>query len=121
MKPTKEIIQSLTKARNLIATHGLAKNTFARNRNGKSVDIHSPDAARFCIAGAIAHVEGYKPDETGYIGVTNRMKPFKYLIKAVDHDSKAIVGFNDSRKTTAEDVVTFFDIIIAKAKSDLKA
>jgi hypothetical protein len=124
MKPTLEIVKALTAARNLIATSDLAKNNHATNNYGAPVYIQSPDAQRFCIAGAIARVEGADVDKTGYLIVNKKVPALQYMVSVLGGthlDAIDIAKFNDAPGRTKEDVVTFFDIIIAKAKADLKA
>lgn len=122
-KPTPEIVKTLTAARGLIAASDkLSKKAFAKNSRGKTVAIDSPDATSFCIAGAVARIDGVLPDETGYL-VVEKSRALKYMTSVLGgqhQDAMDIASFNDAPKTKKEDVLTFFDIIIAKAKADRK-
>jgi hypothetical protein len=124
MKPTKEIVKTLKNARDLFTTHELCKGAYARNAKGKKVDTLSPDVASFCIAGAIARAEGLPvPEEQDGFYYDAIPQTIKYInsFHGESGDGITVSELNDRRSTTKEQVVTFFDILIAKAKSELKA
>lgn len=73
---------------------------FARTHNGFGVSYSHPDAVRWCLLGAIDVC--YPPNERGNI--------YKRLR---DNVETSLVGFNDNKNTTFEDVknlVTELDI-----------
>ncbi len=98
--PGGTVLQALRKARALIAK-GWTQGTFAKDRDGISVDVNDPDACRFCAAGAVLRVCG-----SGSL--------FDKVL------SGALGGlfprFNDLPTTKKSDVLRVFDEAIKKVR-----
>jgi hypothetical protein len=118
MKPTKAIIASITKARELIENFDLCKGSYARDANGNEVMTMAPEAVSFCMAGAIARVEKFNVANTDSISI-NRPDIPKAFLYLFDLDDDFTV-LNDMSRTTKQQVLNYLDLCAEEANSELK-
>lgn len=85
------------------------KGTLARNDKSRACDVDDPDACKFCLIGAVEYV--------CLNDTVNAASTYDFLDDfAVEKYQKSSITFNDSRKTTYTDLMTFLRSAIGRAK-----
>lgn len=97
-----EALPVLREARKRVAA-GWSQYVGARDRNGRAVNVDSPDACEFCITGALA-VSGDRGSAGGLLRRLLGMQPHKW---------------NDTKGRTHEEVLNLFDEAISVCESEL--
>jgi hypothetical protein len=112
-------LKILIEAKRRLLENGWTKRAFARNSQGVTVGWEDPSAACFCVSGAVRRA-------VLDIGGPPSMRPeqFNYCISILDQKTRAkaginIIDFNDSDKTTLDEVVEVFDQAIATVQPPL--
>jgi hypothetical protein len=86
---------------------GWTKGRLARTESGRSVDVYSRKAARFCISGAherasVRHLSATKAAAWRQINIASRYP--------------SVIGFNDASTTKKKDVVELLERAIQNSK-----
>ena len=104
--PKMDIVDTLLAARDIVAD-GWCQKAPARTTDGRGVLANDPDAAAWCMAGAIEKV-------TGNDHVTDAHRfVYQYL---ADEKHIGLFGFNDTEGRTKWQVVGMLDEIATAAK-----
>lgn len=96
-----------------ILENGWTKNSNAVDFDGNEVDFNSKKACRFCLAGAIFKAAHAKENDCGI--------PLYQFVRSVVLKHKpveSIEGFNDSSKTTLDNVLQIVDKAIEECKEN---
>ena len=118
---TKEAIQILREARELLAVPGKwCKNSFAKDCKGKITGVWSKDAVRFCMGGAVMlfsksdNAQSYI-DEQSYI--------FALLLETInqqyDSQEDKVHKWNDKSFRRLDQVLTIYDLTIERLKESV--
>lgn len=112
--------QTLTDARNLLATKGWTTNALAADAEKGEVSPLSPNATCYCMLGAIYAAIYYDPDITGYVAEksSESCKAETLLdqtLRTYFEFGEGVVEFNDAKASTVDDVLDVFDRAIALA------
>lgn len=99
---TPEARQAFEQAKTVLIEKGWTKGAYARDESGKEVDFDSPEAACFCIFGAMLRVTDGNPTPEMYDAMGLQLE-------------KGFITFNDNANTKKEDVIAIFDKILAKS------
>lgn len=108
------MVDVLKQARALIEQpKAWARGDMSTDRFGHQVPLHSREACRFCLYGALLRVLGMRSDDALPISVTSAVRRAILRRPYVRHEMH-IVSFNDWPRTTHEDVLAVLDGAIAK-------
>lgn len=108
MKTNLTLLSNFKKIRKLLANKKRwTKGCCARDKQGNQVRINSPDAASYCLIGAICKV--VLLDEQ--ITLLNFSK---------EKLGRSITGWNDAKHRTHKQVIAFLDKIITRLKKEKK-
>jgi hypothetical protein len=111
---TTEEIQILRQARELIVK-GWTQEALARTRDGRSVSMDSPLAARFCLIGAIQRANFDSAPYGGKLMYDHCVDYVRRIIFATTSQVTSCVIFNDEIAKSKQDVIKLLDRAIAEA------
>lgn len=121
----KAIKQILTEVKELLETHGWCKSFYATDNMGNAVMLQSPDAACFCITGAIKRVMGMQ----GNVLMDYADGPATRLYYEIDDMLSyllpdrtihcTLIGYNDAKNTTKQDIIKLLENGINSCDTDI--
>ena len=91
--------EELQATRDFIHKNGWTQRAIARDKNGKSINMSSPNACSFCLGGAMIKIGA---DEA-----------YRFLTQLLSKRGSTIPHFNDEPGRTKEDILNFLDAMIA--------
>lgn len=104
----KAVLILLTAARNLLADpKHWTKGSSARTPRGTRVPTFHPQATRFCSVGALVRCGENDLEARALLTMA---------AQTLTGRDVSVIGFNDSRRTTHDDVLQMFDLAIQFAK-----
>lgn len=110
-------LENLTVARSLIEKpENWTQHAFARDAHGGRINVNSPNAKCFCLAGALQRAY-YKPGlvpNTGGSRLCSGAIPLTDSARAIGSCNGSFVDYNDDPKTTHADVLWLLDATIER-------
>ncbi len=116
LKVETNVRKLLRKARNLIRKpENWIRDRLAETEDGIYTRYDEPDAAKFCVMGALGRVLKEEADTSAWYDTNNVMK---IILKKNNFESiTQLVDFNNNLKTKHEDIMMAFDKAINSCNS----